>query len=189
MGERAGEFVVSVSIVARRYAQALLEIGVAEGKLDAIVDEMAAAANAWETSPEFRNAIENPLVAHEAKKAVVGELADRIGASLTTRNTLLLLVDRRRAKTLPYLARSLRELADASKGVLRAEVTTASPLSDEYYAKLQAKLEKMTGKRVVVDRRVDPSIIGGVVARIGDRIFDGSLHTRLQSLRDVLLPN
>jgi F-type H+-transporting ATPase subunit delta len=100
-----------------------------------------------------------------------------------------LLVDRRRAKTLPYLARALRELADASKGVLRAEVTTASSLSDEYYAKLQAKLEKMTGKRVVVDRRVDPSIIGGVVARIGDRIFDGSLHTRLQSLRDVLLPN
>jgi F-type H+-transporting ATPase subunit delta len=180
---------MSVSIVARRYAQALLELGVAEDKLDAIVEEIAAAASAWETSPELRNAIENPLVAHPAKKAVIGELADRIGAGTTTRNTLLLLVDRRRARTLPYLARTLRELADARKGVVRAEVTTAAPLSDEYYAKLQAKLEKMTGKRVVVDRRIDASIIGGVVARIGDRIFDGSLHTRLQSLRDVLLPN
>jgi F-type H+-transporting ATPase subunit delta len=180
---------MSVSIVARRYAQALLELGVAEDKLDAIVEEIAAAASAWETSPELRNAIENPLVAHQAKKAVIGELADRIGAGTTTRNTLLLLVDRRRARTLPYLARTLRELADARKGVVRAEVTTAAPLSDEYYAKLQAKLEKMTGKRVVVDRRIDASIIGGVVARIGDRIFDGSLHTRLQSLRDVLLPN
>ncbi len=180
---------MSVSIVARRYAQALLELGVAEDKLDAIVEEIAAAASAWETSPELRNAIENPLVAHPAKKAVIGELADRIGAGTTTRNTILLLVDRRRARTLPYLARTLRELADAHKGIVRAEVTTAAPLSDEYYAKLQAKLEKMTGKRVVVDRRIDASIIGGVVARIGDRIFDGSLHTRLQSLRDVLLPN
>ncbi|MGO9834936.1 MAG: ATP synthase F1 subunit delta [Polyangiaceae bacterium] len=180
---------MSVSIVARRYAQALLELGVAENKLDEIVDEIAAAADAWETSPDLRNAIENPLVAHEAKKAVIGELADRIGANVTARHTLLLLVDRRRMKTLPYLARTLRELADARKGVLRAEVTTAAPLSDEYYAKLQARLEKMTGKRVVVERRIDAALIGGVVARIGDRIFDGSLQTRLQSLRDVLLPN
>jgi F-type H+-transporting ATPase subunit delta len=180
---------VSVSIVARRYAQALLELGVAENKLDEIVEEIAAAAGAWETSPDLRNAIENPLVAHEAKKAVIGELADGIGANVTARNTLLLLVDRRRMKTLPYLARTLRELADARKGVLRAEVMTAAPLSDEYYAKLQARLEKMTGKRVVVERRIDAALIGGVVARIGDRIFDGSLQTRLQSLRGVLLPN
>lgn len=175
--------------MARRYAQALLELAVAEDKLDAIVDEVTTAAAAWEASPDFRNAIENPLVAHDAKKAVITEMADQIGASTTTRNTLLLLVDRRRMKALPYLARTLRELADARKGVLRAEVTTAAPLSDEYYAKLKAKLEKMTGKQVVIDRRIDAALIGGVVARIGDRIFDGSLHTRLQSLRDVLLPN
>jgi F-type H+-transporting ATPase subunit delta len=180
---------VSVSIVARRYAQALLELGTEQGTLDTIVGEVSAAADAWEASPDFRNAIENPLVAHEAKKAVVGEVAERIGAGPVTRNTLLLLVDRRRMKTLPYLARTLRELADAKKGVIRAEVTTAAPLSDEYYAKLQAKLEKMTGQRVVVDKRTDPAIIGGVIARIGDRIFDGSLRTRLDTLRSALLPN
>jgi F-type H+-transporting ATPase subunit delta len=180
---------MSISIVARRYAQALLELGSEQGTLDRMVEEIASAADAWDASPEFRNAVENPLVAHDAKKAVVGDLADRIGAGPVTRNTLLLLVDRRRMKTLPYLARTLRELADAKKGVIRAEVTSAAPLSDEYYAKLQAKLEKMTGQRVVVDRRSDPALIGGVVARIGDRIFDGSLRTRLQSLRDALLPN
>lgn len=180
---------MSVSIVARRYAQALLELGSEQGSLDKIVEEMTSAANAWEASADFRNAIENPLVAHEAKKAVVGDVSDRIGASPVTRNTLLLLVDRRRMKTLPYLARTLRELADARKGVIRAEVTTAALLSDEYYAKLQAKLEKMTGQKVVVDKRTDPEIIGGVIARIGDRIFDGSLRTRLQTLRSALLPN
>jgi F-type H+-transporting ATPase subunit delta len=99
-----------------------------------------------------------------------------------------LLVDRRRARALPYLAQTLRELADARKGLLRAEVTTAAPLSDTYYARLEAQLEKMTGKRVVVERRTDPTLIAGVVTRIGDRILDGSLRTRLQSLRDALMP-
>jgi F-type H+-transporting ATPase subunit delta len=180
---------VSVSIVARRYAQALLDLGSELGSLDAIVDEIGAAADAWEVSADFRNAIENPLVAHDAKKAVVVDLAERIGASATTRSTLLLLVDRRRMKTLPYIARTLRELGDARKGVVRAEVTTAAPLSDAYYAKLQAKLEKMTGARIVLDKKIDPDLIGGVIARIGDRIFDGSLRTRLQTMRSALLPN
>jgi F-type H+-transporting ATPase subunit delta len=179
---------MSVSIVARRYAQAVLEIGVELGQLDQVVDEMATLADAWDSSPEFRNAIENPLVAHAAKKAVVEALVDRIGASPTTRHTVRLMVDRRRAKALPYMARTLRELADTRKGLLRAEVTTAAPLSDGYYARLQAQLEAMTGKRVVVDRRTDPSLIAGVVTRIGDRILDGSLRTRLQSLRDALMP-
>jgi F-type H+-transporting ATPase subunit delta len=180
---------MSVSIVARRYAQALLELGSEQGMLDKLVEEISSAAEAWDASADFRNAIENPLVGHDAKKAVVGEVAERIGASPATRNTLLLLVDRRRMKTLPYLARTLRELADAKKGVIRAEVTTAAPLSDAYYAKLQAKLEKLTGQRVVVDKRTDAAIIGGVIARIGDRVFDGSLRTRLDTLRSALLPN
>ncbi len=180
---------MSVSIVARRYAQALLDLGTELGSLDKLVEEIAAAAEAWEASADFRNAIENPLVAHDAKKAVVGDVADRIDASPTTRSTLLLLVDRRRMKTLPYLSRTLRELADARRGVVRAEVTTAAPLSDAYYEKLKAKLEKMTGQKIVIDKKTDPALIGGVVARIGDRIFDGSLRTRLETMRSALLPN
>jgi F-type H+-transporting ATPase subunit delta len=179
---------MSVSIVARRYAQALLELGVEQNSLDTIVGELESIAAMWESSHELRNALENPLVPHAAKKAVMNDVAARLGASPTTRNTLLLLVDRRRIKTLPYLARTLRELADARKGVVRAEVTTAVALADAYYARLQAQLEKMTGKRIVVDRRIDPTLLGGVVTRIGDRIFDGSLRTRLQSLRDALMP-
>jgi F-type H+-transporting ATPase subunit delta len=179
---------MSVQIVAHRYAQALLELGLEQGQLDKIVEDMSTVADAWQTSPDLRNAIENPLVPHEVKRSVMGELADQIGASPTTRNTLLLLVDRRRARTLPYLAKALLHLADARKGLVRAEVTTVHPLSDAYYGRLQAQLEKITGHRVVVDRRTDPSLIGGVVTRIGDRVFDGSLRTRLQSLRDALLP-
>jgi F-type H+-transporting ATPase subunit delta len=180
---------VSISIVARRYAQALLELGVEHGELDKIVEEMATIAQSWETSADLRNAVENPLVPQAAKKAVVSELADRIGATPTVRHALMLLVDRRRAKALPYVAQTLRELADARRGLVRAEVTTAAPLGDAYFARLQGQLEKMTGKRVVIDRRTDASLIAGVVTRIGDRIIDGSLRTRLQSLRDTMAPS
>jgi F-type H+-transporting ATPase subunit delta len=179
---------VSVSIVARRYAQALLEIGVEQGILDRLVDEVSTVAQAWEASPELQNALENPLVAHAAKKAVLAELAEQISATQSTRNALQLLVDRRRTQALPYLAQTLRELADARKGVVRAEVTAATALADGYYARLQAQLEKMTGQRVVIDRKTDASLIAGVVTRIGDRILDGSLRTRLQSIRDAMLP-
>ncbi len=179
---------MSVSIVARRYAQALLDIGVELGQLDPIVDEIASVAAAWDASSDLRNAIENPLVSHAAKKAVVHELVARLGTGAITRNTVHLLVDRRRAKTLPYVASELRRLADARKGLLRAEVTTATPLSDGYYGRLQAQLETMTGKKVVVERRTDPTLIAGVVTRIGDRILDGSLRTRLESMRDALMP-
>jgi F-type H+-transporting ATPase subunit delta len=179
---------VSVSIVARRYAQALLELGVEGHTLDRLVDELTTVSQAWDASAELRNALENPQVAHATKKAVMNELAEQIGATPTTRHALLLLVDRRRTKTLPYVAQYLRELADARKGVLRAEVTTATPLGEAYYARLQAQLEKMTGKKVVVDRKTDPLLIAGVVTRIGDRILDGSLRTRLQSIKDSLMP-
>ena len=179
---------MSVSIVARRYAQALLELGAEQGILDRLVDELGTVANAWESSPELQNALENPLVAHAAKKAVVAELAEQIGATPVTKHALLLLVDRRRTQALPYVARQLRELADARKGVVRAEVTAAAPLSDAYYARLQVQLEKITGQRVVIDRKTDATLIAGVVTRIGDRILDGSLRTRLQSMRDALLP-
>lgn len=172
---------MSVQIVARRYAKALLELGIEQKQLDRIVDDVSTVADAWRTSAELRNAIENPLVALQIKKALMGDLADQIGAHPTTRSALLLLVDRRRMRTLPYLAQSLAELADHHKGIARAEVTTAAPLSDTYYRRLQAQLETMTGKRVVIDRRSDPSLIGGVVTRIGDRVFDGSLRTRLDA--------
>ncbi|HXX67691.1 MAG TPA: ATP synthase F1 subunit delta [Polyangiaceae bacterium] len=180
---------MSVAIVARRYARALLELGVEEGKLDRIVTDFETVADAWKTSGELRQALENPLVPGETKRAVVRELADQIGAAPTTQNALLFLVDRHRLRVLPYLARALQDLADGREGVVRAEVTTAVPLPDAYYGRLQARLERLTGKRIVLDRKIDPSLVAGVVTRIGDRIIDGSLRTRLDSLREAILPD
>jgi F-type H+-transporting ATPase subunit delta len=90
---------------------------------------------------------------------------------------------------LPAIAQILKEMGDLREGVVRAEVTTAARLPEDYYARLEKKLEKMTGKRVVIDRREDPSLIAGVVTRIGDLVIDGSLRARLLEMTNALLPN
>jgi F-type H+-transporting ATPase subunit delta len=180
---------MSVATVARRYAKALLELGVEVGSLKAIVDQTTFAAEAYASSPELRAALDNPLVPYAAKKGILTDLADRLAVSPTVKNTLLLLGDRRRLHVLPVIAQMLREMSDLREGVLRAEVVTAARLPDTYYARLQGQLEKMTGRRVVIEKREDPALIAGVVTRIGDMVIDGSLRTRLEELKNVLLPN
>jgi F-type H+-transporting ATPase subunit delta len=177
------------SNVARRYAKAIFEIGVESSTLKQLVEQIAALADAYSSSPELQRALDNPLVAHEAKKAVLRELADRTGVSPVARNSLLLLGDRRRLHALPGIARVLREMSDARQGVVRAEVVTAVRLSEGYFARLQAALEGLTGQKVALDRREDPSILAGVVVRIGDRVYDGSLRARMNQLGQALLPN
>jgi F-type H+-transporting ATPase subunit delta len=175
--------------IARRYAKAVLEIGVESNTLKQLVDELSMLAETYSGSEELRRALDNPLVGHEAKKAILWDVAHSAGVGSVAKNTLLLMGDRRRLHALPAVAQLLREMSDAKQGVLRAEVTTAVRLSDEYYARLQAKLEKMTGQRVVLDKKEDPLILAGVIARIGDRVYDGSLRARLDELGHALLPN
>lgn len=175
--------------VARRYAKALLELGVDAGTLKSVVTDVGALAAAYEASPELRNVLHNPLVAHPAKRAILTEIAERAEVSTIVKNALLLLGDRRRLEALPAIAQLLREMGDLREGVLRAEVTTAAALSEDYYTRLQQRLEKMTGKRVVIDRRGDPSLIAGVITRIGDIVIDGSLRAQLHEMTQTLMPN
>ncbi|MEO7108939.1 MAG: ATP synthase F1 subunit delta [Polyangiaceae bacterium] len=173
--------------IARRYATALVEIGAEENSLDQIVEQVSLIAQTYEQNADLRKALENPLVHHDAKVAVLNDIAAGLGLSPTVKNTLLFMADRRRLSVLPGVAQRLREMNDLRRGIVRAEVVTAAPLSDEYYSRLQAQLEKMTGKRVVLDKRQDESIIAGVVTRIGDTIYDGSLKSRLQEIKNNLL--
>lgn len=175
--------------VARRYAKALIELGGEQGNLDALVKEISDVAEAIEGSAELRNLIENPEIARTARKAVLAEVAQRLGASQTTRNTIALLADNGRLRILPALARELRREADERAGVLRAHVRSAQQLSEGYVQKLQQALEQRFKRKVVIDREVDPTLLAGVVTRVGDTIIDGSLKARLDELRVQLLPN
>lgn len=176
-------------VIAKRYATALLELGSESGQLDALVDEIARAAAAYEGSPELRAVFEDPLVAATAKQSILRELSERLGVGHATKNALALLLDRRRIKALPAISERLREMADLKRGILRAQVLTAMPLSEEYFEKLQRELERITGRRVALDRKLDPTLICGVVVRVGDTVYDGSLVARLKSMKETMLPN
>jgi F-type H+-transporting ATPase subunit delta len=176
-------------VIARRYATALLELGSETGQLDALVDELQRAADAYAASSELQAALDNPLIAVQAKHQILVEVADKLGLGQTSKNALNLLLDRRRIKALPAIAARLREMADNKRGLLRAEVLTAMPLPEEYFAQLQQQLERVTGRRIALDRKLDPSLICGVVARVGDTVYDGSLIARLRQLKETMLPN
>jgi F-type H+-transporting ATPase subunit delta len=176
-------------VIARRYATALLELGSETGQLDALVEELTRAAEAYEGSAELRAVLADPLLRIQAKQAILKEVTERLGLGQAARNALSLLLDRRRIRALPPIAARLREMADEKRGILRAEVLTAMPLPEEYFVQLQHQLERVTGRRIALDRKLDPSLICGVVARVGDTVYDGSLIARLRQMKESMLPN
>lgn len=176
------------TVIARRYARAIIELGVESNTLEALVKELGAVADALDASPELREVRDNPGITRAARKAVFAEIAQRVGGSVIARNTIALLIDNGRLRVLPEIARSLREEADKRAGVLRAQVKSAAPLPEAYVGKLQAALEKRFGKKVVLQREVDPKLLAGIVTRVGDTIIDGSLRARLDELKQGLKP-
>lgn len=173
--------------VARRYARALLAIGEEEKRLDALTREVRALGDAVASSPELQSLLSNPIVAPQSRHAVMADIAARLGLSPVVRNAALLLTDRRRGASLPAIADALEGLVDERSGKVKAEVTSAAPLSDAQAARIQASLERLTGRKISLARKVDPALIGGVVTRVGDRVFDGSVRTRLEQIRATAL--
>ena len=173
--------------VAERYARAFFELGVEARQLDAFTDQLRLVAEAYTRSAELRQALENPLVTEQQRQAVLDELAERLNLSRTVLNGLKIMAIRRRMRALPETAERLSKLADDHAGVARATVTSAVPLPEGFYEKLAVTLGQQTSRRVVIDARVDASLIAGVVTHIGDTVIDGSLKGRLQALERQLL--
>lgn len=178
---------MSLETIAARYAGAVYELGVDGGNLPKLAEEFGALADAYQGVPDLRAALESPLIDDRSRQAVLAEVSDRMGLAPVTRNTLGLLASRHRLVLLPYIARALGRLSDERAGVERALVTSAAPLPVAFLERLAAELSRSTGKKVVVEHRVDPALIGGVVTRIGDRVIDGSVRSRLGTLRRGLL--
>jgi F-type H+-transporting ATPase subunit delta len=177
---------VKVSTLGRRYASALLALADQAGNLDAVRSDLRDFAAVWAESRELRSVFENPSVGVETRREVLRSIAAESNMSPLLRDTLLLVSDRRRLQHLPEIVDAFETLAEKRSGSVRAEVVTATELPQEYFEGLQRTLEQVTGKHVVVTTHVDPSIIGGVVTRVGDQVFDGSLQYRLNELRDEL---
>lgn len=176
-----------VGSIARRYAKALLEIGVAHKNYDALLKEVERVVSVWNGSPDLATTLENPVFAQSQRRAVVEEIAKRLALGKTMRNFLMLLLDRGRIGALPAIEREFRALVDAQAGRIRATVRSARPLEPGVELKLKAVLEKRTGKTVILDKEEDPELIGGIVTQVGDLVYDGSVRTQLQNLRQQLL--
>lgn len=173
--------------MARRYAKALLSIGEEERRLDALTREVRSLGDAVASSAELRSLLASPVIPQEGRRAVMEQIAARLGLSPSVRSAALLLTDRRRGAALPEVAAALEALVDERAGKVKAEVSSAAPLSDAQALQVQSALERITGRKIALSRKVDPALIGGVVARVGDRVFDGSVRTRLEQLRAAAL--
>jgi len=173
--------------VARRYAKALFGIGIDRGTYDQLGAELAALTKLLEGSSELRQALENPGFKGSEKRAILKSLLPRVAPSEPVQRFALLLLERGRIGALSSIGRAYREMADARAGQVRASVTSATPLGASEVDKVRRSLEQRTGQKVIVETSVDPSLIGGVVARVGDLVLDGSVRTQLDELRRRLL--
>ncbi len=170
--------------IARRYARALLEVAGAE--FERVGEEIAGVADALFSTPELAAVFTNPSVPRDARAKVVEQVVAAAKLSTASANFLRVLDDRRRIPALPEIVRAYRELADLQAGRVRAKVISAKPLPAELATKIEAQLAAATNKKVSVETSLDPSLIGGVVAQVGNTIFDASLRTQLEALRREL---
>ena len=166
---------------ARRYAQAVFQIGLERGGLEKWYDDLATMAAALDDG-ELAEFLDAPQVSVERKVEVIRNALGSTVSALAV-NLLSLLASRGIASLLPDLAESYHSLLDDHRGIERAEVVSSVPLDDEQRRRVSDLLEGMVGKQVRLNSRVEPSILGGFVARVGDRVIDGSARTRLDQMR------
>lgn len=170
----------------RRYARALFALAHETSSMPAIGAELRAIRGQLEASPELHNALFRPLHPAAERRAVLARVADGTQTSRTVRNFLLYLIDQRRLVDFDGICDEYERLADAAEGRVRAEVVTASPLAEAQTDRLRRALAQRTGYEIDLEVKVDPSLIGGAVAKVGDLVFDGSLRTQLDQLRTTL---
>ena len=173
-------------MLARRYAKAIFEIGSQQGGLDKMGADLRTLANAMRESTELQSALGNPAIRKADRRKIIDALLQRIGVVTVTRNTVYLLLDGTRLGSLPAISRELDAMIEAKAGRVAAEVVSAKPLDPAQLSQITATLEKLSGKKVSVSSRQDPDLLGGVVAKVGDTVYDGSLRTQLRTLRDEL---
>ena len=167
------------------YARALFEVARAEGTLDEVEDELFRFARSFESSDALRSALTDELVPAAKRQAIVEDLLGGKATSTTTQ-LVSMVVGSGRGRDLPAIINRLVARAANSKNLEVAEVRSAVALTDDQQARLKAALANATGKQVDLKVIVDPSVMGGIVATVGDSVIDGSVRTRVEQLKSRL---
>jgi F-type H+-transporting ATPase subunit delta len=169
-----------------QYANALADIALAQAAAAPVTQQLGDFSAAYASSGELRNFLASPAVTKEEKRGVAEKLSARLGASKIVRNFLFVVIDHQRTRLLPEIFQSFRDVVRERQGVAEAEISSPVALNDAQKKEMTQALERLTGKKVEANFSLDPKLLGGVVVRVGDTIYDGSLRNRLDDLRGRL---
>lgn len=172
-----------VAGVAGRYASALFELARDTRVLDQVAAELDAFDRMLGTSPDLQRLVKSPVFSAEEQQKAVGAILDRAGLTGVAANFIRLVASKRRLFALPDMIRSFRARVAAHKGIVPAEVRLAEQPSERVLADIKAALRDVAKAEIDLDVRVDPGLIGGIVVRMGSRMVDASLRTRLNGIR------
>ena len=182
-GSSVAQVETSMSGVAGRYGAALFELANESGTADAVSGDLKRFAAFIEESPDLKRLVTSPVFTADQQKAAVGAVLDRAGIGGIVANFIRLVAQKRRLFVLPAMIRAYETLLARKKGIVPAEVTVAEPMPEAMLADLKAALTKSAGKQIALAVKINPDIIGGMVVKLGHRMIDASLKTKLNALR------
>jgi F-type H+-transporting ATPase subunit delta len=175
---------MSIQTIARRYGAALADVVLERGEAKEIQQELQQWSELILGNENLQEVFRNPTIPLEKKRAVLKQLIDRTQPQQTTANFLKTLLHNQRLAQLPEINLKFAEILDQRAGLVAATVTTARPVPDEIQARLSEKLVSVTNKKVRLNFEQDPELIGGLVTRIGSTIYDGSVRSQLQQIKE-----
>lgn len=174
------------SAVGRRYGRAVFDSATRTGEVDAVEADLVAILALVEAEPSFRRFLATPRVTEAQKREFLERnLGPRVRP--LTLSLLRLLIEKRRLSSLGEIASAYRDLVREAKGLIEARVQTAHPLEEETADAIRRQLERITARRVLLTREIDPALLGGVRVQIGERVIDGSVAFHMKRLREALL--
>ena len=178
---------MSNETVARRYATALADVVVKSGEIQTVQSELRQWEMLVSSNAEIQNVFSSPAIAHLSKENVLNQLIARANPSKTSANFLRVLVRNGRLMDLAQINEKFASVLEERSGVVSASITSAREMPADEREGLKRNLEKLTGRRVNINFSIDENIIGGVVTRIGSTVYDGSVRTQLENLREQLV--
>jgi len=175
---------MSVQMIARRYASALADVILERGEAKEVQHELQQWEEVLQSNAALQEVFRNPTIALDQKRAVLSKLIDRAKPRPTTTNFLKVLLQNQRLTEISEINQKLAEILDERAGMVAATVTTARPVPGDIQRNLEQRLTAVTQKKVRLNFQQDPDLIGGLVARIGSTVFDGSVRNQLQQIKE-----
>ncbi len=172
--------------LAKRYAKALVEIGRENNALESYGASLSELLEVTEASKDFKEVLINPVFTKEDKREIAHGIMETMGTDPIVRNFVSLLIDRKRIDQLPGIVKAFQQFLDEISGIRRGTIVSATPLSDDEIGKVTDALSRISGTKVLATTEVDPLLIGGLVAKVGDQVFDGTIRTQLNQLKESL---